>query len=216
MAAVNDDPERPPRGVGSGGGRIRCGLFRRVVYRRLFGLGRAGDGRAGPPSGRSRSMEMRFFRISDKCAQEMYALHWHPGQENLADYQSKLHAGAHHTKVRPWYLHEPNSPQELPRALRPSALKGCVGTQDGGYLNKVPLPRAPRIQSTAALMTGNPEVTPFQRSERVHRSNIPPDRYLLLTGPTDSHVERSSTIASRCDQKQYASSRTALVNVVIN
>ena len=105
---------------------------------------------------RSRSMEMRFFWISDKCAQEMYALHWHPGQENLADYQSKHHTGAHHSKVRPWYLHEANSPRELPRALRPSALKGCVGTQEGGYLNKVPLPRAPRVQSTAALMTGNP------------------------------------------------------------
>ncbi len=59
---------------------------------------------------RSRLMEMRFFWISDKCAQEMYALHWHPGAENLADYQSKHHEGAHHTKVRPWYLHEPNSP----------------------------------------------------------------------------------------------------------
>ena len=105
---------------------------------------------------RSRSMEMRFFWVSDKCAQDMYALHWHPGQENLADYQSKHHAGAHHMKVRPWYLHEPNSPRELPRALRPSALKGCVGTQDDGYLNKVPLPRAPLLQNTAALMTGNP------------------------------------------------------------
>ncbi len=76
-------------------------------------------------------MKMRFFWISDKCAQQMYALRWHPGQENLADYQSKHHTGAHHTKVRPWYLHEANSPKELPRALRPSALKGCVGTLDG-------------------------------------------------------------------------------------
>jgi hypothetical protein len=83
----------------------------------------------------------------------MYALHWHPGQENLADYQSKHHVGAHHMKVRPWYLHEANSPRELPRALRPSALKGCVGTQDGGYLNKVPLPRIPVLQSTV-LMAG--------------------------------------------------------------
>jgi hypothetical protein len=101
---------------------------------------------------RSRSMEMRFFWVSDKCAQDMDALHWHPGQENLADYQSKHHAGAHHTKVRPWYLHESNSPRELPRALRPSALKGCVGTLAGGYLNKVPLPRAPLLQSSF-LMT---------------------------------------------------------------
>jgi hypothetical protein len=106
---------------------------------------------------RSRSMEMRFFWISDKCAQDMYALHWHPGQENLADYQSKHHAGAHHTKVRPWYLHEPNSPRELPRALWSSALKGCVGTQDGGYLNKVPLPRAPRLQSSLLMTCESPQ-----------------------------------------------------------
>jgi hypothetical protein len=152
---------------------------------------------------RSRSMEMRFFWISDKCAQDMYALHWHPGQENLADYQSKHHTGAHHTKVRPWYLHEPNSPRELPRALRPSALKGCVGTQDGGYLNKVPLPRAPRIQSTAALMTGNPEVTPFHRSTVPNGYTVPPFRrtgtcYLQVSRiPTWSDLARSHLGAIR-------------------
>jgi hypothetical protein len=37
-------------------------------------------------------------------------------------------------------------------------------------------------------------VPPFHSSERFHRSTIPPDRYLLLTGPTDFHVEQSSTI----------------------
>ncbi len=39
---------------------------------------------------RSRSMEMRYFGVGDKVAQDMYTLSWHPGQENLADYQSKL------------------------------------------------------------------------------------------------------------------------------
>jgi hypothetical protein len=38
-----------------------------------------------------------------------------------------------------------------------SLASASVGTQDGGYLNKVPLPRAPLRQSTAALMTGNPD-----------------------------------------------------------
>jgi hypothetical protein len=51
----------------------------------------------------SRSMEMRFFWVGDKIAQEMYALQWHPGQENLAHYQSKHHVGSHHATVRPWY-----------------------------------------------------------------------------------------------------------------
>jgi hypothetical protein len=48
---------------------------------------------------RLQSMEMRFFWIGDKVAQEMYAIKWHPGQENLADYQSKHHIGSHHTAV---------------------------------------------------------------------------------------------------------------------
>ncbi len=97
-----------------------------------------------------------FFWISDKSAQKMYALHWHPGQENLADYQSKHHTGAHHAAVRPWYLHESYSPCLLPRAQAPSALKGCVGTLDGGYIRKVPLPRAPRLQSTALVTCAVP------------------------------------------------------------
>ncbi len=63
---------------------------------------------------RSRSIEMRFFWIGDKIAQEMYALKWHPGQENLANYQSKHHIGLHHTAVLPWYLHLENSPGYYP------------------------------------------------------------------------------------------------------
>ncbi len=100
---------------------------------------------------RSRSMEMRFFWIGDKVAQEMYDLQWHPGQENLADYQSKHHVESHHRFVRPWYLHMANSPRVLPRADRPSALKGCVGTLKDGYIGKVPLPRVPRIQSASHM-----------------------------------------------------------------
>jgi hypothetical protein len=89
---------------------------------------------------RLRAMEMRFSWIGDKVAQEMYALKWHPGQENLADYQSKHHIGLHHTAVHPWYLHLANSPWVLPRADMLSALKGCVGTLKDGYVHKVPLP----------------------------------------------------------------------------
>jgi hypothetical protein len=69
--------------------------------------------------------------------------------ENLADYQSKHHPGGHHTAVRPYYLHEKNSPLELPRAIRQSTLKGCVGTLKDGYIHNVPLPRVQRIQSAS-------------------------------------------------------------------
>jgi hypothetical protein len=45
--------------------------------------------------------------------------------------------GCHHVAVCPWYLHMENSLRFLPRAQTPSALKGCVGTLDDGYLHKV-------------------------------------------------------------------------------
>jgi hypothetical protein len=79
----------------------------------------------------------------------MYKLGWHPEQENLANYQSKHHAMSHHINVCPWYLHMENSPRFLQRAQKPSALKGCVGTLDDGYVRNVPLPRAPRIMSAS-------------------------------------------------------------------
>jgi hypothetical protein len=64
---------------------------------------------------------MRFFWIGDKVAQDMYQVAWHPGQENLADYQSKHHVGSCHVAVRPWYLHTEN-PQDTYHGQRGLAL----------------------------------------------------------------------------------------------
>jgi hypothetical protein len=63
---------------------------------------------------RLQSMEMRYFGVCDKIAQDAYSVKWHPGQENLADYQSKHHLGPHYQAVCPWYQHEENSPLVLP------------------------------------------------------------------------------------------------------
>ncbi len=97
-------------------------------------------------------MEMRYFWVGDKVAQDLYFSGWYSGQENLADYQSKHHPGAHHTVVRPYYLHEENSPLELPLAQRPSTLKGCVGTLKDRYIRNVPLPRVPQEQSASPTL----------------------------------------------------------------
>ncbi len=88
-----------------------------------------------------RFMEMPYFWVCDKVAQDAYNVKWHPGQENLVDYQSKHHVGIHHQAVCPWYFHKENSPLVLPRATRPSTLKGCVGTLHQGYVRNIPLPR---------------------------------------------------------------------------
>ena len=121
-------------------------------------------------------MEMRFFWIGNKVAQNMYQVAWHPGQENLADYQSKHHVGSHHIAVRPWYLHMENSPWYLPRAERPSTLKGYVGTLKDGYVRNVPLPKAPRIQSTSHVTSHGAVTcdgsTPLNSTPRVNSTPL--------------------------------------------
>ena len=90
---------------------------------------------------RSRSMEMRFFWVTDQTKLGNFDIQWHPGKENLADYFTKHFDSRHHQEVRPWYLHVHNSPRHLPRAEAPSTLRGCVGTLRNGYIKSVPLPR---------------------------------------------------------------------------
>ena len=92
---------------------------------------------------RSRAMEMRYFWLLDAEAQRLFSFRHQPGQENLGDYHSKNHTGPHHTHVRPYYVHENNSPQFLLRARLPSARRGCVGTVPDPYLRRNPLPRIP-------------------------------------------------------------------------
>ena len=59
---------------------------------------------------RLQAIDMRYFWTCEKDAQNVYSFKWHPGMENLADYQSKHHPGVHHTSVRPYYLHNTNPP----------------------------------------------------------------------------------------------------------
>lgn len=75
---------------------------------------------------RSRAMNMRYFWLMCQEAQKLMRVSYQPGQENLGDYQTKHHNGAHHKKVRPFYVHSVGAPRLLPRALRPSVRRGCV------------------------------------------------------------------------------------------
>ena len=84
---------------------------------------------------------MLWQRITDQVKQNTFKVLWHPGAENLADNFTKHFAAKHHIEVRPWYMHENNSPTMLPRAAEPKALRGCVGTQKNGYTKSGPLPR---------------------------------------------------------------------------
>ena len=113
-----------------------------------------------------------IFGVGDKVAQEINKLRWHPGQENLADYQSKHHVGLHHVAVRPWYLNTENSPWYLPQAERPSTLKGCAGALKDGYIRNVPLSRVPWLQITSICVT---------RMNLLHIGYLPIPRISLLS-----------------------------------
>ena len=107
---------------------------------------------------RSRSMEMRYFWITDQVDRKFFVVLWHPGQENLADYFTKHFDAKHHQEVRPWYTHMHNSPRFLPRAAAPATLRGCAGTLDNGYLRSVPLPRV-QLVSHMAVPNGTPQTS---------------------------------------------------------
>ncbi len=95
------------------------------------------------------AMEMKQIWTCEKDAQKVFSFKWHPGMENLADYQSKHHLGGHYTAVRQYYLHKKNSPLDLSHAIRQSTLKRCVGTLKDGYLRNLPLPKVQQIQSVS-------------------------------------------------------------------
>jgi hypothetical protein len=100
---------------------------------------------------------MRYFWVGDKVSQKEFSIKWHPGQENLGNYQSKHHLGTHYQAVRPWYLNEINSPLVLPRATRPSTLRGCVGNplRDTYVMY-------PYHESHENRVLGSPECRPIQ------------------------------------------------------
>ena len=64
---------------------------------------------------------------------------YQPGAENLGDYPSKAQLGTGHQHVRPYYLHQDDSPRVLPRASKPSARRGCAEILGDPYDKKVPL-----------------------------------------------------------------------------
>ena len=84
-------------------------------------------------------MDMRYYWIVDQSDQGYFKVVWALVLEHLGDYPTKHHNAKHHKRVRPFYLHEENSPRYLPRALPPSVMRGCVDTLSSGYSPRLPL-----------------------------------------------------------------------------
>ena len=56
---------------------------------------------------KSKAMDMRFYWTKDRRNQEKFNIYWKPGSTNRGDYFTKHFLPAHHSTVRPSYLHVP-------------------------------------------------------------------------------------------------------------
>ena len=92
-------------------------------------------------------MEMRYFYSCEQVIRGNFNVQYHTVLEFLGDYPSKHHITACHQNVRLIYLHTKKSPLFLPRAPKPSDMRGCVGKTLAGYKHGRPLPVLPRNRS---------------------------------------------------------------------
>jgi hypothetical protein len=77
----------------------------------------------------TKAMDMRFYWLKDREAQNFFQFHWKPGKNNLADYWTKHHAAIHHANMRSQILSKPtvitNLRNRLNRALKSVMARVC-------------------------------------------------------------------------------------------
>ena len=76
-------------------------------------------------SKQTKAMDMRFYWLKDREAQNFFQFHWKPGKNNLADYWTKHHAAIHHANIRSQILSSPSIIEQLRKRLS-GALKGVT------------------------------------------------------------------------------------------
>ena len=94
---------------------------------------------------RSKAIDMRFYWLQDRIRSGQYSLFWAPGSENLGDYFTKHHAPAHHKRVRPLYLYNPQSNSiQLAEHSTPQALL-CEGVLKSLHSTALALEQQPQL-----------------------------------------------------------------------
>jgi hypothetical protein len=58
----------------------------------------------------TKSMDMRFYWITDRVKQGQFNVYWGLGFQNLVDYFTKHHSPAHHKRMREIYIHADEQP----------------------------------------------------------------------------------------------------------
>ena len=68
---------------------------------------------------KSKAMDMRFYWIRDRKNQKQFNIYWKPGSTKRGNYFTNHFPPAHHSTVRPSYLH-------VAKYGKRSTLQGCV------------------------------------------------------------------------------------------
>ena len=81
---------------------------------------------------KSRAIDMRFYWLRDRIAQNQFIIYWKPGKENYADYFTKHHPIAHHKTMRSTYLKETRNEEinnvytNVTQTKLLTTLQGCI------------------------------------------------------------------------------------------
>ena len=70
---------------------------------------------------RSKAIDMRYHWLSDRVSQRQFEVSWVPGENQFADYVSKLHPAGHHQEMRERFF----TTEHLANHLISLLLKGC-------------------------------------------------------------------------------------------
>jgi hypothetical protein len=59
---------------------------------------------------RSKAIDMRYYWLRDRAAQDQFEIYWQPGKANYADYFTKHHSPALHKEIRQQYIQQQQFP----------------------------------------------------------------------------------------------------------
>jgi hypothetical protein len=90
---------------------------------------------------RIKAMDMRYYWLRDRVRQKQFNVFWERGINNLADYPTKHHSGAHHRKVREIYLYS--------KEESPGTIQGCIKIMNSDKLK-------PNTTESANLVKARP------------------------------------------------------------
>ena len=79
----------------------------------------------------TKAIDMRFYRILDRCGQGQLKKYWKPGHNNTGDYNTKHQPPTHHRAMRPNFL---RTREQLVNLLF-NVLQGCDNSRKCAHRN---------------------------------------------------------------------------------